>query len=189
LSGNNLLGHGSRLGIPFYGEFWDLIAAWLVLSLAFANLLGGLNINSVLIALFTAGLGFVVHELAHKLFALKFGLDAFFQADFRFLVFAFLLSFLGFIFAAPGAVYTQGTRTPKQQLLISSAGPISNLGLATIFLFIPGLVGSYGQYINAWLALFNMIPFSGLDGQTIYRESKPLFLLIVIPAFYLSFLT
>jgi len=178
----------SRLGIPFYGETFDLTAAWLVLGLAFANLLGGLTITSILVALLTAGLGFLVHEVAHKLVSIKFGLEAIFRADYRFLAFALLLSFAGFIFAAPGAVYTRGRRTARQDLLISLSGPLSNIGLAIFFLFIPGLVGAYGQYINAWLALFNMIPFAGLDGETVYRENKPIFFAVVGLAFYLSFL-
>ncbi|WGI17184.1 hypothetical protein [Methanonatronarchaeum sp. AMET-Sl] len=188
MSRNNLFRTGKRLGVPYYGEFWDLLIAWIVLGLAFANLLGGLNSISILIALFTAGIGFLVHEIAHKLVASRFGLQAFFKADISFLVFAFVLSFIGFIFAAPGAVYTKGSRTSKQQMYISLSGPLSNLGLATFFLFIPGLVGAYGQYINAWLALFNMIPFAGLDGEEIYRENKVVFAAVVLLAIYLSFI-
>ncbi len=159
-------------------EIRDLIAAWVILSLAFANLLGGLSPRPIAIALFTAGIGFLIHELAHKVVAQRFGLWAEFVADYRMLGFAFLASLAGFIFAAPGAVYSRGRRTDRQQMLISVAGPVTNIVLALVFLAVPGMVGEYGLRINAWLALFNMIPAAGLDGQSVYRYSKPVFFLI-----------
>ena len=91
-----------------FEEKRDLLIAWLILGVAFANLLGGLNISSVFVALLTAGLGFLLHELAHKLVAQKYGLNAEFIADYQMLALAFFGSFAGFIFAAPGAVYTRG---------------------------------------------------------------------------------
>ena len=56
----------------------DLIIAWLAISLAFTLIFirGGVNPVSFIvffsISLFTVGIGFVLHELAHKYMAIKF---------------------------------------------------------------------------------------------------------------------
>lgn len=171
-------------------ELVDLVAAWLILGVAFANLLSAqlFSVRAIEVALLTAGIGFLLHELAHRAVARNFGLHARFQAFYRMLAFAFALSFFGFIFAAPGAVYTTGNRTDREQMLISVAGPVTNIVLAFAFLFVPGIIGQYGFRINAWLALFNMIPFGGLDGQSVYRYSQPVFFLVGGVAAVLVFL-
>jgi len=163
-----------------FEEKRDLLLAWLILGLAFANILEGLSIDSILTATVTAGLGFLLHELAHKIVAQNYGLNAEFMAYYRMLAFAFFGSFVGFIFAAPGAVYTRGQRTLEQQLWITSAGPITNILLALIFLLVPGQIGSYGHSINSWLALFNMIPFGPIDGRKILDAYRPVYIGIVI---------
>jgi len=96
----------------------DLIFAGFLLSLAFSILLSGgfdsiLSLSPVLlvifpIAFFTAGIGFLLHELMHKYFAIKYGLRAEFHAYYPGLWIALALSFFGFILAAPGAVYISG---------------------------------------------------------------------------------
>lgn len=156
-------------------EILDLAAAWFALSLAFGNLLGGLTPISVGIAAGTAGLGFFLHELAHRVVARRYGLSAVFQADYGMLFFAVLGSFAGFVFAAPGAVVTRGRRTLEQQKWISAAGPATNILLASGFSVVPGLVGNYGFRINAFLALFNMIPFGNIDGRKILEGGKLLY--------------
>lgn len=168
-------------------EIQDLLASWLILSVAFANLFGGLDFQSVGAALLTAGLGFLLHELAHKIVAEKFGLWAVFEANYSMLGFALLGSFAGFIFAAPGAVVTRGSRTGFQQKWISAAGPATNILLAVLFMFIPGFIGDYGLRINSWLALFNLIPFGGLDGESILKNDKLLFGLMLVVSIFLVF--
>ncbi|MFB6291793.1 MAG: site-2 protease family protein [Candidatus Nanohaloarchaea archaeon] len=168
-------------------ELRDLAAAWVVLSVAFGNLLGGISFRPVAISFGTVGLGFLLHELAHKVVAQRYGLWAEFRADYSMLFFAFALSFAGFIFAAPGAVYSRGERTGRQQMWISAAGPAVNIVLAAMFFFVPGEAGFYGFQINSWLALFNLIPFGGLDGESIYRYSKPVFAVLAVVSGVLVF--
>ncbi len=64
---------------------------------------------------------------------------------------------------------------------ISIAGPATNLAQALIYLFISLLVPQesllwilsvYGITINAFLALFNLIPFGVFDGMKIYKWDK-----------------
>ncbi|MDO8537362.1 MAG: metalloprotease, partial [archaeon] len=59
-------------------ELRDIFVAWLVLSLAFALVISNnssqFSFQTALIAaLITVGTGFVLHELAHRFVALKFG--------------------------------------------------------------------------------------------------------------------
>jgi Zn-dependent protease len=71
-----------------------------------------------------------------------------------------------------------GHMTRSQNGKISAAGPAMNLLVALFFLplaFTSGIwqaVGMYGFRINAWLGLFNLIPFAMFDGAKIWAWSK-----------------
>ena len=175
-------------------EIKDLWIAGLVISLAFAILLSGgykaiISFNSVIliaffVAFFTAGIGFLLHELMHKYVAQSYGLFAEFKAYYQMLLFTTFLSFFGFIIAAPGAVYIQGRITKEKNGKISLAGPITNIVLALIFLvFIlafrtDGILEyflNFGLTINALLAAFNMIPVMPFDGAKILDWNKVIY--------------
>lgn len=163
----------------------DLIKAWAIISLAFAIAFGGLSFDAKFAATFavaaiTVGIGFLVHEMSHRVLARKYGCWAEFRANNQMLFLAILFSFFGFIFAAPGAVMIHGHITREQNGKISAAGPASNLVIALIFLFIMHLalnpiinmIAMYGMLINSWLALFNLIPFGFFDGLKVMRWNK-----------------
>jgi Zn-dependent protease len=165
-------------------EITHLFWAWLGISVAFANILSyGNYFQSFLISAIAVGLGFLVHELCHKIVAQRFGLAAEFRASYFMLWLAVLISFLGFVFAAPGAVMINGRPTKKQNGLISIAGPISNIVLALLFslLFFSAsnqflqIMFRYGVIINVWLALFNMLPFWLLDGKKVIQWDKTVY--------------
>lgn len=174
-------------------EMRDLIIAWFALGIAFALFFGGgaaaiYRPDFVLlfvVSFLTAGVGFLLHELAHKIVAVHYGQIAEFRADYGMLVLAIMTALAGFIFAAPGAVHHRGSISRRQHGLIALAGPLSNLGLAIIFLpflILPidflSMLGVYGVGINLLLAAFNMIPFGPLDGKTVIGWSKLVFLVI-----------
>jgi Zn-dependent protease len=171
-----------------------LLRAWTLVSLIFAVSLSG-GISGVLkpanfaitfiIALVTVGLGFMLHELMHKLVAQRYGFFAEFRADDRMLLMAVLFSFLGFVFIAPGAVYIASHMITKEKNgRISVAGPLANAAVALLFLGISftipiniiALAARYGFQINSWLALFNMLPIPGFDGVKVYQWNKLAFL-------------
>ena len=167
----------------------DLFYAGLMISLAFAILLSGgfggfLNTGFLIIfviAFFTAGTGFLFHEMMHKYVAQNYGLFAEFRASYKMLWLAILFSFFGFIIAAPGAVFIKGLITKEKNGKISLAGPLTNLVLAFIFLIlilifnISGIFGaflSFGLTINSLLAAFNMIPSMPFDGKKVIDWNK-----------------
>ena len=181
----------------------DLLVAWLALGFAFALFfLGGAQAvvdvfsaegvgalaSAFVVSLLTAGVGFLLHELAHKVVAVRFGQRAAFRADYSMLFLAVMSALVGFLFAAPGAVHHQGRITEREHGLIALAGPAVNVALGVLFLPVwivtartgggtLALVGSYGVAVNFFLAAFNLIPFGPLDGATVRSWSTPVWLL------------
>lgn len=186
------------------GEIRDLIIAWLALGIAFTLFLNrsltaillsdpgavpvGVFLTTFFLSLLTVGIGFLLHELAHKVMAVWYGQAAEFKADYGMLGLAVASGVAGFLFAAPGAVYHQGYITERQNGIIAVAGPVTNLVLAVVFLplvFLPGFIGTVGNFgvlVNLFLAAFNMIPFGPLDGRKVLSWSTPVFVLVFVPS-------
>ncbi len=180
-------------------EIKDLIKAWAAISIAFAIImrgLAGLDLYQVfIVATVTVGTGFLLHELGHKLVAQKYGCFAEFRSFDQMLLLAVLMSFFGFVFAAPGAVMIRGPVGKRRNGIISAAGPIVNIVLALLFLLLLfvsygfiSIIAFYGFYINSWLALFNMIPIWNLDGAKVLKWDKKAYGIIVAIALLLMFL-
>src|SRR5512138_1824638 len=147
----------------------DLFIAWLAISLSFAIIM--LAPNGILgpvravtpvgalisfgIALLTVGIGFILHEMAHKFTAIRYGYWAEFRKDNSMLLVAVALaSLVGFVFAAPGAtvIYSNDARglSREENGKISAAGPVTNLILCIPFALI--LFGSGGLTSGGILA-------------------------------------
>jgi len=181
-------------------EIRDLIKAWVAISIAFAILLrGSINLNiyyTFIIAAVTVGTAFLLHEMGHKIVAQKYGCFAEFRSFDQMLILAVIMSFLGFIIAAPGAVMIQGPVGIRRNGKISAAGPSVNLILALLFfsvLLIPSvgiirIIALYGFIINSWIALFNLIPLWNFDGAKVLRWNKKVYGILVAAAFVLMFL-
>lgn len=164
-----------------------LLKAWIAISLAFAIMQRGGNLAGFIfvfvISAFTAGIGFIFHELAHKIVAQRYNCWAEFRADNQMLILMIFMSFFGFLFAAPGAVMISGNVTPSRNGKISASGPLANMILAGIFLGIYYLsptsiianIAFYGAWINSFIGLFNLIPFGNFDGSKILRWDKRIY--------------
>jgi Zn-dependent protease len=187
-------------------EIKHILIAWLAISIAFTILIalhgrgwfGDLRIYSIFsISAVTIGFAFILHELSHKFVAQRYGAWSEFRMEPRMLVFAILTAFIGIVFAAPGAVMIFNPYLTKEENgKIAVAGPMMNVALA--FLFIPltfsasgilQIIGKFGVMINAWLALFNMIPISVLDGKKVLSWDRKMYeiaLALAIVAFVMS---
>ncbi len=186
-------------------EIVHLVASLLVLTIAFTY--PSLSPETMIIVAFGVGTGFLLHELAHKFTAQRYGYAADYEASPTGLLLALGLSIItggGFVFAAPGAVMIRGRRgfyspdedqSAKEFAYISVSGAVVNLLLAISFFissfFVTGLAHAVlmtGARINVFLAGFNMIPFGPLDGAKVWRYNPVLWLMIGAPSIILFFL-
>ena len=147
----------------------------------------------LILSMVTVGVGFVLHELAHKFTAMNFGYWAEFRKDNLMLLVAVVLAALvGVVFAAPGATMIYGSGVTREQNgKISAAGPVTNLILCIPFAFLlfisnvmdPAsssrsilvIAGMVGLQVNAMIAAFNMLPVSVLDGRKVLAWNPAIF--------------
>ncbi len=163
-----------------------LIGTILTLAIGFAMplygesiLYGYPEILTALAALFA--FSFIIHEIAHKLAAQHHGL----WAEFRITMFGALITLLSIIspfkIISPGAVMIGGAADRRTIGKTAIAGPLTNIALAAIFFLLlhtldgfTALVIHRSLMINAFIALFNLIPFGILDGSKIFFWNKPI---------------
>jgi Zn-dependent protease len=183
-------------------ELRDLGLAWFALAIAFTLFLTPISsprqmtpgyfvdlFPLFVMSLATVGSGFLLHELAHKVVAIRFGQVAAFRADYTMLGLAVASGLAGFLIAAPGAVYHRGRITTRENGLVAVAGPVTNIALAVVFLLVFLLVDGFlsnlarmGVLINVFLGAFNMIPFGPLDGRTVLDWSGPVYTAVLLSA-------
>jgi Zn-dependent protease len=186
-----------KRGLNFHRkELYDLLKSMLAIGLAFTIATSGFSIGLgfliiLIISILTAGIGFLLHEIAHKLVAQYYDCVAYYRSDDRMLIFTIFLSFLGVVFAAPGAVMILNRVSKKKNGIISLAGPATNFILAGLFFLIYILasssaetslaagilstIGFLGFSINALIGLFNMIPFGNFDGRKVLEWNKTVY--------------
>ncbi|WP_066416534.1 Zn-dependent protease [Halorubrum aethiopicum] len=203
---------GRRIGGLYFSgtELRDLLLAWLALGVAFTLFFvgGSAGVSRIvaagvvlplLVGLSTAGVGFLLHEIAHKVVAVRYDQVAEFRADNGMLFLAVASALLGFIFAAPGAVHHRGRLTAGEHGRIALAGPVVNLLLMVLFVpvFYAGtllgsevlaLVGERGIAINVFLAAFNLVPYGPLDGRTVLDWSRVVWAVAFVPSALLAVL-
>lgn len=151
--------NGPRIGTS---ELIDLLLSLIVLTIAFSmsgSLGRGIGIpsaNIVVISAVGVGTGFLLHELAHKFVAQRYGYWAEYKASPMGLVLTLVMAlFIGIVFAAPGAVMIRKgvssspistyssdgdaywdqleRKAGGEELWIALAGPITNIILAAFF--------------------------------------------------------
>lgn len=183
------------------------VAALLVIGIGFSiglygNLFGGFlpkwtwDVIVVFAVVMTSS--FLVHELSHKVIAQKKGMWAEFRLTTLGAVLTFVSVFLPFKMISPGAMMIGGSIPSGEDIVkISIAGPITNiifssalLGLA--FALPPSsfvLMLFFAAYINAFMAVFNLIPFGILDGYKIFSFNKKVWALAFVASAALTIVT
>lgn len=178
-------------------ELIEIGISVLALSIAFTIVLTrgswgdeGFIFNSLIfygLCLVLVTLSFVPHELGHKFLAQKYGAWSEYRMSGRGLIFSIMISFLGFLIAAPGAVYINGRIDEKQNGKISAAGPVVNILISAIaIIFLLYVTGTWTvnlfyilAYLNAMLAVFNLIPIPPLDGSKVIKWSIPVWITMI----------
>ena len=136
---------------------------------------------------------FIIHEIAHKVTARKYGCWAEFSASPSGLrCGVFLAALPRIVFMAPGAVMVAGNTSRSQFGKIALAGPVSNimlwaLGIVLIVLGLEtteftSLINGKERgllelwcWVNVGLGTFNMLPFGPLDGKKIKTWSDSIY--------------
>jgi len=136
---------------------------------------------------------YLLHEIAHKLTAQHYGL----WAEFRLTLFGALITLLSIIspikLISPGAVVIAGPIDREVAGKTALAGPLTNLllsiGSVALLLYFPGSIAWYGAAFNAWIAMFNLLPFGIMDGWKVFRWNKLIWAVAFIASLALTAFT
>jgi Zn-dependent protease len=93
----------------------------------------------------------------------------------------------------PGAVFVGGPLSEGRHGRVSWIGPLTNLAMGAGFIVayfavealsldVSSQILLVGARFNGWIALFNMIPFMGLDGSKIFAWNKLVWVLTMAGA-------
>jgi Zn-dependent protease len=162
-----------------------ILVAGVGLSYAITVLFNDYAMLTLLTSILTAS--FFTHEIAHKIIAQKKGL----WAEFRLTLIGAALTLISalptiFKIISPGAVMIAGSADKETIGKISIAGPITNIAFSTVFLAVAfalpqntaiAFTFAVGAAFNAWIAVFNLIPFGILDGFKVFLWNKEVWVL------------
>jgi Zn-dependent protease len=139
---------------------------------------------------------FLIHELAHKFTAQKRGMWAEFRLTTWGAIFTLVSVFLPMKMIAPGAMMIRGTTDRKSILKISIVGPITNIIFPLVFFALKlvslSAISQYNSvfafigYINAFMAVLNLIPFGVFDGFKIFSVNRKIWAASFIPSLILT---
>lgn len=201
----------SYLGSIGKTEAKDLLLSLIALTVAF-SIVGESRLPGAEVFLISAigvGTGFLLHEMAHKYAAQRYGYWAEYRANFTGLIMVVVLAFAGFIFAAPGAVMIRKIsvapdvwqdpashelleeKAKREELVISLAGPMTNIVLVFFFFLLMATgatkvgfgasAASFALFINLSLAAFNLLPFGPLDGKKVFDSNRMVWAIVAVP--------
>jgi Zn-dependent protease len=176
-------------------EIRDIVIAVAALTIIFAKFFGFANLFEAFVIVVIA---FLLHELAHKFTARKFGAVAHFQIWWMGILIGFITAFFGFIFVAPGAVVVSAYRfgrwpykvqrlTIREMGIVAASGPAVNIIFSLLFFLLQGKLAGLLVAINAWLAFFNLLPVKPLDGSKIFVWKPWFWFLMLVVAGILVF--
>ena len=119
-------------------------------------------------------LSFLLHEIAHKFSAQHFNLWAEFRLTMQGVLITLISIFLPFKIISPGAVMIAGSGTKETVGKTAISGPVTNIIIAFICVILAAVTELFIviAFINALLAVINLIPFGILDGWKVFNWNK-----------------
>jgi len=159
------------------------IGTMLVMGVGLSLLRFSMNsLTSLIVLSLGFALSFIFHELAHKFVGLRKGFSARFRLNTIGIIITAASIFLPIKFVAPGAVVIRGFSNLRDLCMIALAGPLANLVIALGILFSSIVFSDFPFFasqglrtlglLNAYIALFNLIPLGPLDGLKVFTYSK-----------------
>ena len=135
---------------------------------------------------------FLLHEIAHKFSAQRYRMWAEFRLTLQGALITLISIFLPppFKIISPGAVMIAGSGTLDTVGKTALSGPLTNIFLSigcTLIATITQDLFWFVAFINAFLALFNLIPFGVMDGLKVFRWNKIFWAITFIIALVLTF--
>ena len=189
-------------------EIRDILIAVLVLSVSFTIILARGNpsyfssdmvenaLKWFLVSVALVITSFMLHEFGHKFVAQRMGAWSEFRMYPMGLGLCLIMSIVGFLFAAPGAVYISGRIDDEMNGKISIAGPAVNLvlgfltfGLSYCTTGMTSAIFFLMAHLNGFLAAFNMIPIFPLDGSKILKWNPAIYVVTLALGIALVVLT
>ena len=192
----------TNYGMPVFSriEVRDISIAVATLTAAFTIIFCDTNLFSddfatnlvwwILTSFVLVMMSFMLHELGHKFTAQRYGAWSEFRMYPAGLVLCLVMPVFGFLFAAPGAVYIRGYLSDEMYGKVSAAGPGVNIVISAIALILcivtPSSLSAtifyLLSYMNAFLALFNMLPIPPLDGSKILKWNPVVYVVMLVMA-------
>ncbi|MHA1994270.1 MAG: M50 family metallopeptidase [Candidatus Hodarchaeales archaeon] len=161
------------------GIFVVVELSFLLKYLDFLNFVELLVAGLLILPLFT------LHELAHKYTAFWYGFPAKFYLDQNMAMLSLFTALLPIKIIAPGAVIWYGNPSIRIRANVSLMGPLVNIFIGGILLLFStflspswSLVMMFISRASFSLAVFNLLPFSILDGNKVYRWNREVYYVI-----------
>jgi Zn-dependent protease len=153
------------------------IGALLVMGVGFTYFLTTVtDLLSLAILSIAFTLSFLLHEIAHKFSAQYFNIWAEFRLTMQGALITLISIFLPFKIISPGAVMLVGSGTRETVGKTAVSGPVTNIIISTFCIMIAAITTAdlflIVAFINALLAVFNLIPFGILDGLKVFKWNK-----------------
>ncbi len=163
-------------------EIIHLLIAMILVAMVGFSMNGYRYISFHLFAMFA--LSYLAHEFAHKFIARYYCSWAEFRVTMGGLILVAMstIPFMPFRFIAPGVVMASiydYSRLGK----IALVGPLTNILFCTIFYLFSNIdSGNFFIVVanfNSWIAVFNLIPFLGSDGENVFNWNRPVWALSI----------
>ncbi len=135
-------------------------------------------------------ISYLAHEFAHKFIARYYCLWAEFRISIGGLILVTMstIPFVPFRFIAPGVLMASIYDYSKLGK-IALTGPLTNILFCTVFYLLSNIGGGNFFIVvanfNSWIAVFNLIPFLGSDGENIFNWNRKVWAFSIVLAIML----